>query len=106
MGCFRYKWKPNASQRHAFAEKMKDPDEQAAYTERKRLKHSYEGFKDKNFIPTKEQHDFCCNHMELFTTIEEQTAVNIVMSGYICQDKVDHNMIHIINVMRRKEISE
>jgi hypothetical protein len=96
-----YKWRPNASQRKAFAEKMKDPDEQKAYQERKYFNHSYEGFKDKNFIPTKEQHDFCFNHMELFTTIEEQSAMNEIMSSYVCQEKVNHQYIHIVNEKRR-----
>lgn len=101
MSGFRYKWKPNASQRHAFAEKMKDPEEKKAYEEQKAFKCSYEGFKDKNFVPTKEQHDFCFTHPELFITIEEQDTMNIVCSGFSCNEKVDHNMIHIINEKRR-----
>jgi len=52
-----YKWKPNASQRAAFRERMQDPEEKQAYEERKRLKNSYEGFKNKEFIPTLNQYN-------------------------------------------------
>ena len=37
-----YKWKPNASQRREFAERMKDPEEQEAYDTRKREKAMYD----------------------------------------------------------------
>ena len=97
----KYKWKPNASQRREFAERMKDPDEQAAYEQRKREKTMYENWKDKDFVPTKEQHDFCLNHIELFITSEEQTASDMVMYGYSCNEKVNHSFIHIVNEKRR-----
>jgi len=53
-----YRWKPNASQRRAFAEKMKDPEEQQAYNDRKREKRLYDNWKDKDFVPTKDQYVF------------------------------------------------
>ena len=102
---YKYKWKPNASQRREFAEKMQDPEEKAAYEQRKRDKKLYDNWKDKDFIPTKEQHDFCFNNMILFTTIEEQSAANIVMSGFACQEKVNHCYIHIVNEKRRANVS-
>ena len=106
MSGFRYKWRPNASQRKAFAEKMKDPEEKAAYEERKRFKHSYEGFKDRDFIPTKEQYDFCMTYPELFITEEEKDAVNQIIYGYGCNEKIHHQYIHIINEKRRNYYTE
>ena len=43
--------------------------------------------------------------MILFTTIEEQSAANIVMSGFVCQEKVNHCYIHIVNEKRRANVS-
>jgi hypothetical protein len=96
-----YKWKPSASQRRAFAEKMQDPKEKEAYEIRKREKKYYENWKDKDFVPTKEQNDFCFAHMDLFTTPEERDAANMVISGYSCQEKTNHAFIHIVNEKRR-----
>ena len=39
---YKYKWKPNASQRREFAEKMQDPKEKAAYEQRKIDKKLYD----------------------------------------------------------------
>ena len=39
---YKYKWKPNASQRREFAEKMQDPEEKAAYEQRKIDKKLYD----------------------------------------------------------------
>lgn len=97
-----YKWKPNASQRREFAERMKDPEERAAYEQRKREKSMYDNWKDKDFVPTKEQYDFCWRHNELFVTNEEQNARNLLMSAYICNEKVNHAFIHIVNEKRRE----
>ena len=96
-----YKWKPNATQRREFAERMKDPDERDAYETRKREKAMYENWKDKDFVPTKEQSDFCFRNMDLFVTPEEKDAANIVISGYSCGEKVNHCYIHIVNEKRR-----
>ena len=96
-----YKWRPSASQRREFAERMQDPEEKAAYEERKRLKHSYEGFKEKDFVPTKEQHDFCMQHSDLFVTSEQMEALNMVTSAYASNEKCNHTYIHIVNELRR-----
>jgi len=98
---YKYKWKPNAAQRKEFAERMQNPEEKKAYEERKFQKRQYDNWKDKDFVPTKEQHDFCFNHSELFVTTEEITAMNMVMSGFSCQDKINHSYIHIVNEKRR-----
>ena len=96
-----YKWKPNASQRRAFAERMKDPDEQAAYEQRKREKAMYDNWKDKDFVPTREQYIFGMEHFELFETFDEKNAHNLVISAYACNEKVNHAFIHIVNEKRR-----
>lgn len=97
-----YKWKPNASQRKEFIEKMKDPKEQAAYSERKYAKIHYNlndnrSFANKSFIPTENQYCTAINMLNNKLTPEEFDAANQVSSGYICQDKIHHGYIHIIN---------
>ena len=99
-----YRWKPNASQRREFAIKMQDPEEKAAYEERKRFKNSYDGFKNKEFIPTKEQYENAfkmLNNINL--TDNQKDACNQVIYGYDCQEKIHHDYIHIINEFRRSE---
>lgn len=97
-----YKWKPNASQRKEFAQRMKDPEEQAIYLERKHAKNSYNpndsrSFANRCFIPTQFQYEVAVNMLGKDLTDEQKHAAKIVMSGYSCQDKVHHNYIHIIN---------
>ena len=96
-----YKWKPNATQRKEFAERMKNTDEKLAYEKRKADKKMYENWKDKDFTPTKEQYDFCMNNSELFATSEQQDAFNMVTSAYSLNEKTNHCYIHIINELRR-----
>lgn len=66
------KWRPSASQRREFAIKMQDPLE-------------------------KQEYDFCLKNLDIFKTREDVEVANAVMSGYICNDKVDHDFIHIVN---------
>lgn len=99
-----YRWKPNASQRREFAERIKDPAEQAAYAERKRHNHSYAGFKDKSFIPTQQQYDYAMYLIGLgleSISYKVADAANMVTSAWVCQDKVHHDYIHIINSVQR-----
>jgi hypothetical protein len=100
-----YKWRPNASQKRAFAEKMQNPDEAKAYGERKAAKEaerrSGSAF-DYNtaggyYVPTQAQFDFCLANMDLFVTPEEISAANQIMSGYSANEKVHHDLIHIVN---------
>lgn len=108
-----YKWKPSASQRRAFAEKMQDPIEKEAYEERKRNRDKKRQSTSQfdynkaggNYIPTKEQYDFCYNKMELFITNDEKNAANMIMYGFTCNEKIHHDFIHIINEKRRKQQS-
>lgn len=99
-----YKWKPNATQRRAFAEKMQDADEKAAYENKKAEKRLYDNWKDKDFIPTKEQNDFCFNNMNLFVTSDEKNACNMILSAFGLNEKTNHCYIHIVNEKRRKYI--
>ena len=100
-----YKWKPSASQRKAFAQRMSDPEERIAYEKRKeeklikkrsgsRFDYNTAGGK---YIPTKNQYEFVLDHPNLFKTTEEQEAVNEIIYGYINNEKVHHDYIHIVN---------
>ena len=104
-----YKWKPSASQRRAFAERMKDPSEQAAYDARKAAKAEKRRSSSKfdyntaggSYVPTKEQHDFCMWNWPADLTNEQNAARDMVLMGYSCGQKVHHDYIHIVNELRR-----
>lgn len=99
-----YRWKPNATQRREFSEKMKDEKERKAYEDRKRYKNSYAGFNDKKFIPTKMQYDYTMHLIGLnYESMSNKVkiAANIVSSAFVCQDKIHHDYIHIINSIHR-----
>lgn len=94
---FRYKWRPNASQRAEFARKMQEDEEFAKeYKEKQRLKNSYEGFKDKSFVPSYGQAEFCKKNIHLFTG-ELYDAANSLIFAYDNQEKIQHDIIHIVN---------
>jgi hypothetical protein len=105
MGLAGYKWKPSKTQRRAFAEKMSDPAEQAAYNARKEEKAKKRragskfdyGSAGGNYVPTLAQYNFCFYNMSSFVTKEEQEAANQVMYGYTTKEKVHHDYIHIVN---------
>lgn len=104
-----YKWKPNASQIKAFAERMRDPDEKAAYyarkekraeSERKMSKYDYStagGY----YTPTRAQYLFAINYQGPRTAVQ-QNALDIVTSGFSVNEKVHHDFIHIVNVLMRE----
>lgn len=105
------KWRPSASQRREFAERMKDPSEAAAYEARKQEKLQKKRAGSKfdynsaggNYVPTREQHDFCFNNMHLFEGLEEENAANEVMRGFSCNEKIHHDFIHVVNEKRRAQ---
>lgn len=98
------RWRPSKSQRRDFAIKMQDSEERVAYEEHRRLRNSYEGFKDKFFIPTKLQYNFAMNSLQTQNlTPEQEDACNQVSFGYINNEKIHHDYIHIINEMRRSK---
>jgi hypothetical protein len=100
-----YKWKPSASQRKAFAQKMQDPDEQLAYIKRKEEKLEKKRSTSKydyktaggEYVPTKAQYDFVINNMEQFVSSDEKDAANMVIYGYVNNEKIHHDNIHIVN---------
>lgn len=104
-----YKWKPNKSQREAFKTRMADPKEKEAYELAKEQKMANKRSKSKFdyktaggfYVPTKEQYEFVMQNMDLFKTDEEITAANIVVGGFSCNEKVNHDFIHIVNEKRR-----
>jgi hypothetical protein len=103
-----YKWKPTATQKREFAERMKNPIEQAAYYQRKndratkRRSTSIYDYTSAGgyYIPTKEQYDFAMRNPDLFTSDEENSR-NQVIFGYSCSEKVHHDFIHVVNEKRR-----
>jgi actin-related protein len=104
---YKSKWKPNASQRKEFAQRMQDPDEKTAFEERKAAKKQkfYDSIHEqgiKSYIPSREQHDFCMFERPDNLTSEQENACNLVASGFILNEKVDHYFIHIVNELRRK----
>lgn len=104
-----YKWKPSASQRREFAEKMNsDPEYAREYLNRKHAKTTYSddprSFKHREFVPTQMQYNEAARFLGTKELTEEQkTACNQVMYGYSCQEKVHHDHIHIVNSMTRGE---
>ena len=108
-----YKWKPSKSARREFAEKMANDtqfasDYYARKTAKENKRRSTSSFDyhtaGGNYIPTKEQHDFCMANMP-FETNEQNEASNQVMYGYVNQEKIQHDYIHIINELRRKDFT-
>lgn len=103
-----YKWRPSASQRRAFAEKMNnDEDFASSYNERKKAKKEkfYESIDKRGtgsaFVPTKAQHDYCIFNRSKNTTPEHDEACNMVASKFACNEKCDHYYIHIVNELIR-----
>lgn len=105
---FKKRWQPNASQRREFAERMKDEDEKAAYEARKRAKNTYSdnplSFKHKDFVPTEFQYQQAQKFLNEQLTPTQKYACNRVCDGFVCQDKVSHDYIHIINSLQRGTI--
>jgi hypothetical protein len=99
-----YRWKPSKSQRRQFAENMKDPGYAAAYYGRKEAREAKRRSSSKfdyasaggEYVPTQIQYEFCINHMDRFEP-DERNSANMVISAWVCQDKVHHDHIHIVN---------
>lgn len=104
---FRHKWKPSASQRKAFAEKMNsDPEYASEYLNRKHAKNTYSddprSFKHRSFIPTEFQNSQARLFIETKElTTEQRDGCNQVIYGYGCQEKIHHDYIHIVNELTR-----
>lgn len=108
-----YKWKPSASQRREFAAKMQDTKEQAAYDQRrkdkadKRREASAFNYASAggSYVPSKNQHDYAVFDRSMNTTAEHDEACNMVASAFSCNEKCDHDYIHIVNELIRSKIS-
>lgn len=106
-----YKWRPSRAQRQAFALKMQDPNEQAAYEQRKADKLEKKRTASKfdyptaggSYVPTRAQHDYAVFDRSMNTTDEHDNACNMVASAYACNDKCDHDYIHIVNELIRSK---
>lgn len=105
-----YKWKPSATQKRAFAERMKDPVEQEAYQERKTVKADKRRAGSKfdyssaggSYVPTQLQYEEAFKFLgKENLTPEQKNACNQVMYGYSCQEKIHHDNIHIVNELTR-----
>jgi hypothetical protein len=99
------KWKPNKTQRRAFALKMQDDEFRSSYHERKEKRQEKKRSGSKfdyttaggMYTPTKTQYDSAMELMLNNPTIEQKTASNSVIMGYTCNEKIHHDNIHIIN---------
>lgn len=108
-----YRWRPNASQRRAFAEKMKDPQEQQAYNDRKEARAASRRAGSSfdyttaggSYVPTRAQHDYAVFDRSMNETGEHDDACNMVASAFACNEKVHHDYIHIVNELIRKKNS-
>jgi len=104
-----YKWKPSASQKKAFAQRMQDPLSKAAYEKSKRDREDKRRATSKfdyssaggQYVPTKAQYEFAMNNMNLFKTAEEKASANDVIYGYNSNEKVHHDSIHVVNEKMR-----
>jgi len=104
-----YRWKPSATQRREFAQRMQDPNEQAAYLARKEQKAEKRRATSKFdyssagglYVPTKAQYEWCMSNYSKELTEEQRNAFNQVTFGYSCQEKIHHDSIHIVNELIR-----
>jgi hypothetical protein len=106
-----YRWKPSRSARREFAEKMNNDAQFASnYYARKEARNQKrrEGSKfdystaGGNYVPTQIQHNQAfhfLNSKEL--TIEQKEACNQVIYGFTCNEKIDHDYIHVVNELIR-----
>jgi hypothetical protein len=105
-----YKWKPSALQKREFANNMKNEEfvneyyaKREAKVDKRRSTSQFDyNAAGGNYVPTREQYIFCVDNINQFETREEIDAMNFVMSGYVMNEKVHHDYIHIVNEKRRK----
>ena len=102
-------WRPSKAKRREFAIKMQDPEFSRLYYERKekrteRRRNSsrfdYESAGG-NYLPTKQQYDFCETNKQLFVSMEAKEACDMVIYGYNEGERIHHDYIHIVNELIR-----
>lgn len=106
-----YKWKPSKSQRAAFAAKMADPEERAAYDARKEAREAKRRAGSRfnyttaggSYIPTDMQARSAARFLARpDLTPAERDACNRVVGAYTTQSRIHHDQIHIVNDLTRK----
>jgi len=50
-------------------------------------------------LPTQEQHDFCLSNYDSFRDSVVLNAANIIIVGFMCQEKVHEKFLRIVNAM-------
>ncbi len=106
-------WKPSKTERKNFAIKMNNDAEFAkAYNDRKESKlekqRSTSSFDYRTaggkYKPTSAQYNFAFSKVGTNLTTEQETACNMVIYGYTCNEKIHHDFIHIVNELIRKKL--
>lgn len=103
------KWKPNAAQRRAFAERMADPAKRAEYeaakearAEKRRDGSSFDyATAGGRYVPTQSQYESALRAIRAGATDELYDACNEVVMGYTCDESVHHDQIHRVNEWAR-----
>jgi hypothetical protein len=111
---YKHRWQPSKTQKREFAEKMNnDPEYAQAYYERKQTREDKRRSSSQfnystaggRYVPTQMQQNNAFHLLEsVQLTPEQETACNIVISGYSCQNKVNHDYIHIVNELSRTHL--
>lgn len=105
------KWKPSKAQRAAFAKRMQDPEERAAYEARKEAREAKRRSGSRfdyataggSYIPTDIQARATERLLERTDlTAEQRNACNAVAGAYATQSRIHHDQIHIVNDLTRK----
>ena len=108
-----YKWRPSATARREFAHNMQnDSAFKEEYEANKQAKIDKKRSKSKfdyntaggSYVPTMVQHNNAFHFLETKTLTDEQSqACNEIIYGYTCQEKVNHDSIHIVNELIRNQ---
>jgi len=105
-----YKWKPSKTQRREFAQKMQNPEYSANYYARKEAKAEKRRSNSRfdynsaggQYVPTLVQYNFALSYCGT-STPQINEAINEVIYGYTCNEKIHHDHIHIVNDLIRKQ---
>ena len=104
-----YHWKPSKQQKKEFKRNMQDEDFANAYYERKEARKEKKRSKSNfdydsaggEYVPTELQNDFAMSCDRIDLSDEQEFALEQVLYGYSCKEKINHDYIHIVNEMIR-----
>lgn len=114
------RWRPSRAEARSFSNRMKNDNEfAAAYNARKEEKEKKRRHGSKfdyksaggEFVPTREQHDFAMSILRSDVIVrygsdkekrDTEDACNMVANGYISQERIHHDYIHIVNNLKRQ----